>query len=181
MAILLHKGNIKSSLTRFIANEIGEDCHGENIFGIYEDDVSGKITINVAKVSIDTEQQELFLDIRYPVTKDEEEVITLLKNKASTYNLRFEAIGRLQPLYVPLENPLVKTLRAIYEEVTGLDSTPISTGGATYARALDNCVAFGTLFPGKPKLAHQDNEYVDLNDLMKSVLMYAMAIEKLGS
>jgi len=180
MAILLDKENITSSIIRFMANEIGEDYHGQNIFGVFEDNVSGKITVNMAKVFIDKEKQELFFDIRYPVTKSEDEVINLLKNKASIYGLHIEILDSLPSLYVPIEHPLVKTLRSIFEEVTGLDSTPISTGGATYARSLNNCVAFGTLFPGKPKLAHQDNEYIDLDDLMKSVLMYAMAIERLG-
>ena len=40
----------------------------------------------------------------------------------------------------------LKSLRKVYEEETGLDSTPHSSGGATYARALDNCVAFGSVF-----------------------------------
>ncbi len=181
MAILLHKENITSSLVSFMAKEIGEDCHGERIFGIFEDDASGKITINMGNVSINHKKQELFIDIRYPVTKDEKEVITLLKNKASNYGLDLEIIDSLPSLYVPIDHPLVKTLSEIFEEVTGLDSTPISTGGATYARALNNCVAFGPLFPGKPKVAHENNEYVDLDDLMKSVLMYAMAIERLGN
>jgi len=180
MAIILHKKDITSSLISFMANEIGEDCHGENIFGAFEDDVSGKITVNMAKLSINKEKQDLYMDIRYPVTKSEDEVINLLKSKVSSYGLHLEITDSLPSLHVPIDHPLVKTLRQVFEDVTGLDSTPISTGGATYARALSNCVAFGPLFPGKPKLAHQDNEYVDLNDLMKSVLMYAMVIERLG-
>jgi len=180
MVTILHKENITSSLIDFMGNEIGEDYNAHNIFGIFEDDVSGKITFNMAKVSIDKEKQELFIDIRYPVTKSEKEVINLLKNKASNYGLHLEIISSLPPLYIPIQHPLIKTLRQIFEHVTGLDSTPISTGGATYARSLNNCVAFGPLFPGKSKLAHQNNEYIDLNDLMKSVLMYAMAIERLG-
>ncbi len=181
MAILLHKENINSSIINFMANEIGEDFHGENIFGVYEDDVSGKLTINIGRVHIDNEKQELYLDIRYPVTKNEDDVLALLKEKIRAYELEFEIVGRLNSLYVPTDDPLVVTLREIFEEATGLDSTPISTGGATYARALNNCVAFGPLFPGKTKMAHQDNEYIDLNDLTKSVLMYAMAIERLGN
>ena len=180
MAILLHKENIHSSIVDFIANEIGEDFYGENIFGVYEDEVSGKLTINLGRAYIDHEKQELYLDIRYPVTKNEDDVIALLKEKIRAYELEFEIFGRLSPLYVPTDNPLVITLREIFEEATGLDSTPISTGGATYARALNNCVAFGPLFPGKVKMAHQDDEYIDLNDLTKSVLMYAMAIERLA-
>src|SRR5690606_27084897 len=64
MAILLDKQNITSPILKFMANEIGEDSHGENIFGTYEDDVSGKITVNMAKVDIRDGKQELYIDIR---------------------------------------------------------------------------------------------------------------------
>ncbi|MGO0943746.1 hypothetical protein ACTPD5_21380, partial [Clostridioides difficile] len=42
----------------------------------------------------------------------------------------------LDSIYVPEDTLLVKTLRKVYEEETGLDGTPLSSGGATYARAL---------------------------------------------
>lgn len=181
MTLVLQKENINSPAVSFLATQIGEDYNGKNIFGNFEDNVSGKITVNIGKVCIDNKNQEIYLDIRYPVTKTEDEVINLLKNKTNEYNLNFEIVGRLNPLYVPIDNFLVKALRNVFEDITNLDSTPISSGGATYARALKNCVAFGALFPGKPKLAHQDNEYIDLDDLMKSVLIYASAIQKIGS
>jgi succinyl-diaminopimelate desuccinylase len=60
-----------------------------------------------------------------------------------------------------------------------MDSTPLTSGGATYARAMDNCVAFGAVFPGKPKTEHQTNEYVDVKDLIKSAEIYAYAIYEL--
>lgn len=180
LVLILNKENITSPLISFMTNEIGEDCYGENVFGNFEDEVSGKITINMARVLIERASEELYIDIRYPVTKTEQEVVNLLKESASKYGLKLEIIQSVPPLYVSEDNFLVKTLREIFEEVTGLDSTPISTGGATYARAMENCVAFGPLFPGKPKVAHENDEYIDLDDLMKSVLMYAMAIEKLG-
>lgn len=181
MALVLKKENIRSSIIDFLANEIGEDYNGKNIFGNLQDDASGKITVNIGKIDIDNKKQEFYLDIRYPVTKKKYEILALLKNKTTEYNFNIGIVGELKPLYLPADHTLVKILRDVFEEVTGLDSTPISSGGATYARALDNCVAFGTLFPGKPKLAHQDDEYIDLNDLMKSTLIYFMAIKRIGS
>ena len=48
-------------------------------------------------------------------------------------------------LYVPLDSPLVSSLMAVYQEETG-DRTPaMSSGGATFARTMGNCVAFGAL------------------------------------
>ncbi|HSQ90235.1 MAG TPA: hypothetical protein VLM92_15690, partial [Romboutsia sp.] len=71
------------------------------------------------------------------------------------------------------------TLRKVFEQETQLDGTPHSSGGATYARALDNCVAFGSVFPGKPKTEHQANEYISIEDLMKATEIYALSVYEL--
>ena len=56
---------------------------------------------------------------------------------------------------------------------------PLSTGGGTYAREMKKGVAFGMLYPGEPELAHQANEYVDIENLIKATAIYAEAIVKL--
>lgn len=56
-------------------------------------------------------------------------------------------------------------LLGVYRDVTGDDAEPISLGGGTYARAFDNAVAFGILFPGEPNMCHQTNEYWSVDDL----------------
>lgn len=45
----------------------------------------------------------------------------------------------------------------VYREETGdKDSKPITIGGGgTYARAMDNAVAFGPMFPGQEDVVHQ--------------------------
>ena len=64
-------------------------------------------------------------------------------------------------LYVPLDSPLVSSLMAVYQEETG-DGTPaMSSGGATFARTMENCVALGS-FPGAEQTEHQANERAKL-------------------
>ena len=50
----------------------------------------------------------------------------------------------------------------------------------TYAKCLDEGVAFGCVFPGEEELAHQANEYITLDSMMKNVRIIAHAIEKLA-
>lgn len=38
-------------------------------------------------------------------------------------------------------------------------------GGGTYARAMDNCVAFGCCSPGQEGTAHKKDEYLTLNNI----------------
>lgn len=49
---------------------------------------------------------------------------------------------------MPLDSELITTLMSAYQEITGdMESQPVASGGATYARAMNNCVAFGCVLP----------------------------------
>ena len=87
----------------------------------------------------------------------------------------------MKPIYVPKNDPLVEKLMKVYKEETGdLDSEPITIGGGTYARAMDNAVAFGPVFPGQEEVAHQKDEYISIEHLMKMAKIYAKALYELA-
>ena len=52
-----------------------------------------------------------------------------------------------------------------YREVTGDMSDPIIIGGGTYARGMDNVVAFGPLYPGQENVEHIANEYIGIKHM----------------
>jgi len=52
----------------------------------------------------------------------------------------------------------------------------LTSGGATYASLMKNCVAYGAGFPGKPYTAHQIDEYAEIDDLIKAIAIYAQAL-----
>ncbi len=60
-------------------------------------------------------------------------------------------------------------------------SPPISLGGATYARTINNCVAFGALFPDELLTEHQPNERVVLQNLYRAMEIYAHTIRELAT
>ena len=68
-----------------------------------------------------------------------------------------------------------------YEEETGLEGKPMSTGGGTYAKVLKQGVAFGALFPDEEDLAHQADEYADIDRLMLAMKIYANALIRLAA
>ena len=76
-------------------------------------------------------------------------------------------------------NTLVSQVLAAYEEETGLEGKPMSTGGGTYAKVLKQGVAFGALFPDEEDLAHQADEYEDIDRLMLATKIYANALIRL--
>lgn len=179
LCIALNNIGEKSNTIEFIANVIGQDANANNILKNCMDEVSGKLTFNIGKLEINDEVENLGIDIRIPVTYKKEDIVDNLKKICSDYNLEYREHDWLDSIYVPADNFLVKNLRKVFEEETGLDSTPLSSGGATFARALDNCVAFGCVFPGKPKTEHQANEYIDIEDIMKATKIYSLAVYEL--
>ena len=58
--------------------------------------------------------------------------------------------------------------------------TPTTTTGGTYAHICKTIIPFGPSFPGQKGIAHQPNEYVDIDDLVKWTKIYAYAIYKLA-
>jgi succinyl-diaminopimelate desuccinylase len=70
----------------------------------------------------------------------------------------------------------------VYKKQSGdHDSKPLVIGGGTYARAMDNVVAYGAMFPGDEDLMHQKNECVSIDNLMKMTRIYAEAIYRLAA
>lgn len=152
---------------------------GEGFIDNCSDEVSGSLTVNLGKIVFDESMQMIGLDIRIPVTFDKEEVVNHLKSTIEFYGFKYEEYDYLKAIYIPEDNFMVQKLKEVFEKETGLDSTPLSSGGATYARAIDNCVAYGALFPGDEKVEHKANEYIKIENLYKCVDIYSKTIEAL--
>lgn len=179
MVMALKELGVDTPAIDFIAEKIALTVHGELIFGSCEDDPSGKLTISVNQIDISKYGEVIGMDIRIPVTVDKKFISLGLKRVAEKFGLKYEEMDYLEPVYLSKEHPLIQTLKSVYEEETGLDGSPTATGGATYARSMKNCVAFGPNFPGTPKIAHQTDEYIEINALIKCTQIYAKAIERL--
>ncbi|CEX08016.1 ArcT [Streptococcus pneumoniae] len=165
----------------FLVTQAGQDGTGRQIFGDIADEPSGHLSFNVAGLMINHERSEIRIDIRTPVLADKEELVELLTRCAQNYQLRYEEFDYLAPLYVAKDSKLVSTLMQIYQEKTGDNSPAISSGGATFARTMPNCVSFGALFPGAKQTEHQANECAVLEDLYRAMDIYAEAVYRLAT
>ena len=94
-------------------------------------------------------------------------------------SLKAEVSHTCDSLYVPKDAPLVQTLLSVYNEMTGRCEEPQTIGGGTYCRELENVISFGPIFPEEPDLAHQANEYIDLENILLATKIYAQAIYEL--
>ena len=143
-------------------------------------DFSGPVTVNLGKFSLDEQGAVLGIDLRLPVTCEKETILALVREKAAACHMTVEEFDWLRPIHVPLDSPLVSKLLQAYREVTGDAKTePYISAGATFARAFDNCVAFGANMPHSPTSEHQPNERISIIKLMQATEVYRRAFSYL--
>ncbi len=164
----------------FYNNHIGFDLYGKNIGCGLSDEVSGNLIFNVGKIDLDTEAARLTVNIRYPVTIKQDEVYEGMMPYLDKYNFGIVKLNHQEAIYVPEDDPLIVTLMDVYRKHTGdRESKPLVIGGGTYARSMKNAVAFGMAFPGEPELAHQKNESISIDNMIKATKIFADCIYEL--
>ena len=177
MLLLLRELGVQGDL-RLLADKIGLDYKGEGLEISVSDGISGYLTCNLGIIRAGEGGVYATLDIRYPVMTNPDMII---KNvSASLPGMRVDAMEVKEPHYVPAGSELVQNLLDAYHEVTGYERKCLYTGGGTYARSLQEGVAFGASFPQDEDLAHQANEYADIEGLYKNIKIFALAIVKLA-
>jgi succinyl-diaminopimelate desuccinylase len=165
---------------RFLNDKIGVDTTGRGLGVDFADDISGPLTLNVGIIQMDEKAGEVVINIRYPIKYKGEQVLDRIKENL-VKGVRIEDVSDSSPHYVPENSTIVQTLKAAYEKVRGKKAYCFSIGGGTYARMLKNVVAFGPRFPGKPELAHEKDEYIEIEDLLKNLRIYTYVLVELVS
>lgn len=176
----IHQAGYESATARFVSDKLFGAVHGEKLFPIRHDEVSGDMTLNLATADIAPGRQIIGLDIRYPVTVALEYYRDQLRRQAERYGFRLVELSHLKPLYVPQDSPLIQALMQAYQSITqDHQSLPEVSGGATYARSMANFVAFGAHLPGSDDFVHQPNEGMSLRDMELAYQIYRQAYKNL--
>ena len=171
--------NIVIPMFDLFTKYIGLDFNGQKL-NINIPDESGQLTLNVGNFYFENNNLKIGLNLRVPINTEFE----LIENNFSSICKKFENIyceftDKKDPLYVPKDSYLVKTLCEIYNQYTNSNVEPIAIGGATYARAFDNCISFGANLPGQKDMCHQTDEFITINNLILACNIYSQAIYKL--
>jgi succinyl-diaminopimelate desuccinylase len=154
------------------------DFNGRGLDMEFKDVISGVLTMNagVFKTSKDGTFLSVEIDIRYPHNTTKEELLKILK-RDERFSVKMTSFHR--PLYVAESDPLVAKLLKAYNDATGENARAVSIGGATFARALDYCVAFGPVFPGAVSTIHEADENIAIDDFLKTAEIYYAAFKSL--
>ena len=155
------------------------DGSGENLGIYYESELLHGTTYNVGLISYRDGKLEYRVNFRYPENVDAAKVCAYL-DTLGLGKVTFE--GTSPYLLMDPSSEMIQTLLNCYREETGdLVSAPMAIGGGTYAKESRNTVAFGSHFPGREDHIHEENEKIHLDDLRRSIAIYAKAILRLGA
>ena len=164
----------------FFKEYVKMENNGESLGVNFEDHESGKLTLNIGKMSIENGAMEICVDMRCPVHISNQKVIDTLKEKVS-HRVDVVVAGENAPLYVAKDSFLVSTLMKIYKDITGdVEAEPIAIGGGTYAREVTNGVAFGALLSSQVDNMHQKNECLEIDKIDTIARIYVEAIYQLA-
>jgi succinyl-diaminopimelate desuccinylase len=189
--------NAASLLLDYLARALPEEDGAHNALGAYarligmgldgagmgldcRDEVSGEMTLNVGMIGGDKNGLWFHFDIRHPVTLDARETAAKLGEILGRSGWTLAEPHVSDPLYVPLDHPLITTLMEVYREVTGDPTPPATMGGGTYARTLPCAVSYGHAFPGDNSRAHTYEENLHIEQLIKATRIYAHALARLS-
>lgn len=183
MEFLYKTLDFKDGFTAFLKDFnhlVGRGYNGENLGIDFEDEESGKLTMNLGIINGNSEEIRMRFNIRYPVTINFKEIVKKVEEKVKLSTIDFVIGNHNYPLHFPKDHKLIKSLKKAYEESFNEEARLLASGGGTYAKLMPNTVAFGPINEGNPDLAHQKNEYIEVHQLKKCVEAYARAIYELA-
>ncbi|MDY5252876.1 MAG: Sapep family Mn(2+)-dependent dipeptidase [Erysipelotrichaceae bacterium] len=163
----------------FYCSHIGLETDGK-MLGVALSDDYGSLTLNNGVIYKEGDTIYATIDIRFPVTMISKQIVGLMEENLEDENGVIEIQSKHEPLFYPIDSPLVSKLLSAYQEVTqDYDTLPMTMGGGTYAKGIHNCIAFGCAFLGEDNHIHDANESCAIESLMKQVEIYTIAIMKL--
>ena len=176
----LKEAGYQDPFVDFFCSRVGLNTDGEGL-GLKISDEYGALTCNCGVIHMTDGVIAGNLDIRFPVTYTSKQVIRLMQDNAEGEGGSIEVIHAGEPLFFPIDSPLVEALTESYREVTGDMTEPMVIGGGTYAKGLNNTIAFGCAFPGTDYRIHNTNEWCPIDELLKQAEIYVAGIQKLLS
>ncbi len=112
--------------------------------------------------------------VSYPAGCTADQIVETIRKELP--DMKVSLVSNMDPVRFEKDCRLVDTLRYTYERVTGMDGTPVTTTGGTYAKMMPNIVPFGPSFPGQKGIGHQPDEWMKVDDIITNAKIYALSL-----
>ncbi len=172
-----------------IIKDVYRDELADNLFNLFNenfgkglDGYSGKnfekcMTVNLGVLKIEKGKVSAQVDARYPSTITSEKLTDNLKKKC-IINVSLDYDD--PPTLCDRKDPYIRTLLSVYRKITHDYSKPRISGGVSYSKVFKHCVTFGMSRVNGPTMAHQKDEYVEIQECITALEVYYRAMEKLA-
>lgn len=168
------------AVLHMIAEQFADDFYGEKSKLSAKDANMGTNSVCVMSLNTIENGIELCVDIRYVKSTTKERLLARLNELAQQYGATVEILREKRLLYVDEQSPLIQALQHAYETVMHEKAGVFTKGGASYARVLDQGVAFGATFDGEDPRPHMANECQNIQSLMRACEIYYEALFELA-
>jgi len=159
---------------------ISTSYNGEKINCKLQDEDSGKFTLNVSTINLNSDRVDIKVNITYPISYVYSDVLELVKDGFRYSPLKINNVNHLRSVSFSKDSFVVKKLMKAYREVTGdEESQPYVSPKGTYARVISNIVSFGPILPRNKGLNYEVDEFITVDEFIDLVEIYAMAIYEL--
>ncbi|MGB7594663.1 MAG: Sapep family Mn(2+)-dependent dipeptidase [Erysipelotrichaceae bacterium] len=147
------------------------DSYGVAAGMAIEGETMGKLTLNLGVLRISEGELYAEVDCRYPLEADSAKLTSILNNQLHglSVSLDYDAKPVLNDESDPFIQILLKNYRAWSND---MDTAPIISGGVSYSKAIQHCVAFGPHRPNDISLAHQADECISILDMENLLRVY---------
>lgn len=179
MKVVDAEGEIDQPFASMYMNCIANLHHGENLGIDLPCGDAVRTSVNPGKIITSSDTLSLVLEVRYPVMYTAAQIFEKLRSSLEKYSGAGVTViekNEMLPVCVDKNGPVINSLLDAYRDVTGEMSQPVATGGATYARAMKNIIAFGPKFPGTESTEHKSDEFIYLDEFYKLRKIYGKAL-----
>lgn len=175
----LYVSGFEDSYVDFIHENIGLELHGETLGLDALKDEETNSSVNLGVIGIENGVVSCSIDIRFPITRKGEEITSVL-NKKKNDDCQIRIDYCIDPLYFDKNSPMIKALLKAYRSCVDDDREMVAIGGGTYAKSMNNIIAFGCAFNEEDNHIHDANESLSIEEFKKQVEIYIEAIKNLN-
>jgi succinyl-diaminopimelate desuccinylase len=127
---------------------------------------------------VNTEDKFLNININfrhtYPTTCNE--LIEKVENVIHKHGGQLVSKLCEEPIFISKDMSFLKIFNESYERQTGDRGGFALAYGGSYAKAMDNIVSWGPIFPNGEDLCHEENEFIDVDKMTLMTKIYADSI-----
>ncbi len=167
-------------IEKYLFDYLGKDL------GIYKetyvnDNIINETTQALTMINLVNDKIELVINYRTALDETYKTVLEKFQALKKDYDFEIEVLEYMKPVYVDKNTDFINILKNSYDTITETKSEFSLATCATYAKAIDNFVSFGPLFPWSKYTLHQSNEEFILDELLLAQKIYFNVIYKICS